>query len=222
MLNDIEYPAIKSMKKFPRVIGLVISALLFIVAALLYFTVRNQSCLIYGNINDVPCMPVAIVFGAGIGTPILADRVATAVSLYKNGKIGKILMTGDNGHLDYDEPNAMKFMAVAAGVPKKDIVCDYAGFRTYDSLYRARDIFDVQKAILVTQRFHLPRAIFIAKHLGITVIGIDASLRSYGLEQCWYELREILASEYAWLDVITQRKPKFLGKKESLFADCPN
>jgi SanA protein len=166
----------------------------------------------------VPNMPVAIVFGAGIGTPILADRVATAISLYKNGKISKILMTGDNGHLNYDEPYAMKSLAVAAGVPAKDVVCDYAGFRTYDSLYRAHDIFDVQKAVLVTQKFHLPRAIFIAKHLGLSVIGMDASLRSYGFEQCWYELREILASEYAWLDVITQRKPKFLGKKESLFA----
>jgi len=164
-------------------------------------------------------MPVAIVFGAGIGTPILTDRVSTAVSLYKGGKISKILMTGDNGHLNYDEPYAMKSLAVAAGVPKKDVVCDYAGFRTYDSLYRARDIFDIRNAILVTQGFHLPRAIFIAKNLGLSVIGINAALRSYGLEQYLYELREILASEYAWLDVTTQRKPKFLGKKESLFAD---
>ncbi len=206
------------MKKPKIIIGVGVGALLFIVGVSLYITVRNQSCLIYSNVDDVPCMPVAIVFGAGIGTQILADRVATAVALYKSGKIQKILMTGDNGHNDYDEPNAMRSLAMAAGVPRKDIVCDYAGFRTYDSLYRAHAIFDVRRAILVTQGFHLPRAIFIAKHLGLSVIGIDAALRSYGFEECWYELREILASEYAWLDVITQRKPKFLGKKESLFA----
>lgn len=206
------------MKKLQRKIPLVLASVIVILLALIYLNVHNQSDLIYKNIHDVPHMPVAIVFGAGIGTPILTDRVMTAISLYKSGKISKILMTGDNGHLNYDEPNAMKSLAVAAGVPGKDIVCDYAGFRTYDSLYRAHDIFDVEKAILVTQKFHLPRAIFIAKHLGLSVIGIDASLRSYGLEQCWYELREILASEYAWLDVITQRKPKFLGKKESLFT----
>ncbi len=212
------YQVIESVKKFQRAIFLAIAGLFLLASLFVYFTVRDQSGLIYNDIKDVPSMPVAIVFGAGIGTPVLADRVTTAVSLYKNGKIRKILMTGDNGHLNYDEPNAMKSLAMSAGVPKEDIVCDYAGFRTYDSLYRAHDIFDVREAILVTQSFHLPRAIFIAKHLGLSVVGINAALRSYGLEQCWYELREILASEYAWLDVITQRKPKFLGKKESVFT----
>lgn len=222
MSNGIAYRVIsllmKTMTKSQKAISLSIGTLFFIAIALGYFTVHNQANFICENINNVPNMPVAIVLGAGIGTPILIDRVATAVSLYKNGKICKILMTGDNGHIDYDEPNAMKSMAIAAGVPKDDIVCDYAGFRTYDSLYRARDIFDVRKAVLVTQRFHLPRAIFIAKHLGLSVVGMDAALRSYGFEQYIYELREILACEYAWLDVITQRKPKFLGKKEPLFA----
>ena len=188
----------------------------FALALFAYIDLRYQANPIYHNIHDVPEMPVAIVFGAGIGTPVLADRVATAVSLHRQGKVRKILMTGDNSHTNYDEPEAMKASAIAAGIPKEDIACDYAGFRTYDSLYRARNIFDVKKAVLVTQGFHLPRAIFIAKHLGLSVVGIDAGLRSYGSEQYWYSLREIVASEYAWLDVLTQRKPKFLGKKETL------
>ncbi len=182
----------------------------------LYFNVRQQASPLYRAIGDVPKMPVAIVFGAGVGTTILTDRVQTAVSLYKNGKVRKILMSGDNGHVDYDEPKAMKTLAVAQGVPFADVVCDYAGFRTYDSLYRARNIFDVRQAILVTQAFHLPRAMYIARHLGLSVVGIDAARHSYGFEQYFYELREIAAIETACFDVFTQRKPKFLGKKESL------
>lgn len=189
-----------------------------VAAAAIYFDVQRQANPVYQSIKEVPETPAAIVFGAGIGTAVLADRVHTAVSLYKSGKVRKLLMTGDNGHTDYDEPQAMKSLAVAAGVPGENIACDYAGFRTYDSLYRARDIFNVQQAVLVTQAFHLPRAMFIAKHLGLSVVGIDAARRSYGLEECWYQLREVAATESAWLDVMMQRKPRFLGKKEPLFA----
>lgn len=197
---------------------LLISVFVLLMASAAYFSLRHQAYPIYHDVRDAPNMPVAIVFGAGIGTPVLADRVKTAVSLHKCGKVHTLLMTGDNGHTNYDEPEAMKSLAIAAGIPRQDIVCDYAGFRTYDSLYRARSIFDVQKAILVTQGFHLPRAMFIAKNLGLSVVGVDATLRSYGAEQYWYDLREIIASEYAWFDVITQRKPKFLGKKEALLS----
>jgi SanA protein len=126
-------------------------------------------------------------------------------------------MTGDNGHINYNEPMAMKRVAVADGVPAQDIACDFAGFRTYDSLYRARDIFDVQNAVLVTQRYHLPRAIFLAEKLGLKVVGVDAGRHSY-VRQSWYDLREIAAAEAAWLDVITARQPKYLGKKEPLFV----
>ncbi len=203
-------------KRSSHKVLLAIFTLFVSVAILAYFVLRYEASPIYQKISDVPNTPVAIVFGAGIGTPVLTDRVRTAVFLHRQGKIRKILMTGDNGHTNYDEPEAMKALAVAAGIPKGDIVCDYAGFRTYDSLYRARKIFDVQKAVLVTQGFHLPRAMFIARHLGLSVVGIDAALRSYGIEQYLYNVREIIASECAWLDVITQRKPKFLGKKEIL------
>jgi SanA protein len=193
--------------------GLVIGACLFI-----YLDIRQQGGPVYSTINDVPEAPVAIVFGAGIGSTVLADRVETAVALYKSGKVRKVLMTGDNAHADYDEPHAMRASAMAKGVPDADIACDYAGFRTYDSLYRARNIFDITQAVLVTQAFHQPRAIYIAKHLGISAVGIDAAKHSYGIEQCLYELREIAATEAAWLDVFIRRKPRLLGKKEPLTA----
>jgi len=185
---------------------------------LIYNEVENQNYVIYQNIEDVPPMPAAIVFGAGIKSREANDRVATAVALYKHSKVKKLLMTGDNGHVNHNEPESMKNEAVTAGVPAADVTCDYAGFRTYDSLYRARNIFEVKKAVLVTQRYHLPRAMFLAQRLGLDVVGIDAGVRSYGVRQIWYDLREVGAAEAAWLDILTERRSKYLGKKEPLFG----
>jgi SanA protein len=186
---------------------------------LIYNDVENQHYSIYQNVADVPVMPAAIVFGAGIQSREAHDRVATAVALYKSGKVTKLLMTGDNGHVSHNEPEKMKQDAISLGVPASDITCDYAGFRTYDSLYRARNIFEVRQAVLVTQRYHLPRAMFLAQKLGLDVVGVDARKGSYGTRQFWYDLREIGAAEAAWFDILTERKSKYLGKKEPLFSD---
>lgn len=185
--------------------------------AAVYMQVEGRPHGIYTRVDEVPAMPAAIVFGAGIDSVEMKDRVAAAVALYKSGKVRKLLMTGDNGHITYNEPMAMRREAMAAGVPDADIGLDYAGFRTYDSLYRARDIFDLRRAVLVTQRYHLPRAIFLAENLGLNVVGLDAGMHSYR-RQKWYDLREIAAAEAAWFDVVSGRKPRFLGKKEPLFA----
>ena len=135
------------------------SLIIFLLLAVfvIYQMVEGETRDIFSQVGNVPPMPCAIVFGAGIASPEVRDRVQTAVALYKEGKVKKLLMTGDNGHVDYNEPLAMRQEALELGVPAADVVCDYAGFRTYDSLYRARDIFKVQKAVLVTQRYHLPR-----------------------------------------------------------------
>jgi SanA protein len=186
---------------------------------LVYNTVENGNYTIYSDVRQVPNMPAAVVFGAGIQSREAHDRVVTAVSLYKSGKVKKLLMTGDNGHVSYNEPEAMKRDAMQLGVPASDIACDYAGFRTYDSVYRAIQIFGLDKAVLVTQRYHLPRAMYLARHLGLDVVGLDASVQSYGKIQSWYDLREIGAAQAAWLDVAIGRKPKFLGKKEPIFPE---
>jgi SanA protein len=186
--------------------------------ALIYMYVEFGSYTIFKSVQDVPPMPAAIVFGAGIESREAHDRVAGAAALYKAGKVQKLLMTGDNSHVNYNEPAAMKRDAIGLGVPAGDIVCDYAGFRTYDSLYRARNIFEVDKAVLVTQRYHLPRAMYLAQRLGLDVVGLDAGVRSYGIWQLWYDLREVGAAEAAWLDILTERKAKYLGKKEPLFG----
>jgi SanA protein len=175
----------------------------------------NGGARIYTDLDAVPNAPVAIVFGAGYSehalSPVLRDRVDTGVALYKMHKVRKLLMTGDNGHLGYNEPDAMKDAAIREGVPARDILCDYAGFHTYDSLYRARDIFGVRRAILVTQTYHLHRALYTGCNLGLDVVGMSADRQSYP-DQAIYDRREILSCFAAWLDVnVTHPKPKYLG-----------
>ena len=181
-----------------------------------YVAVQRTRHLIVPSIAAAPNRPVAIVFGAA--GDILTDRVTTGVELYKAGKVQKLLMTGDNGRDGYNEPEDMKQQAIAEGVPAQDIVCDYAGFRTYDSLYRARDIFGVRSAILVTQRYHLPRALFLGKKLGLDVVGVDAARHRYA-GQAGFDLREIAAVEVAWWQAtVSHPQPKYLGKPEPLFT----
>jgi len=164
--------------------------------------------------TNAPSAPVAIVFGAA--GAIVMDRVRTGVDLYKSGKVRKLLMTGDNDRVSYNEPRGMRDEALRLGVPSGDIVCDYAGFRTYDSLYRARDIFGVTHALLVTQSYHLPRALYIGRGLGMNVQGVESDRRRYAL-QTLYDGREVMSTVRAWIDVnVTHPKPRYLGKREPI------
>ena len=127
---------------------------------------------------------MAIVFGAGLSrsgrpTPILRDRVETAAQLYFAGKVEKLLMSGENRFDTYSEPEAMRQYALSLGVPSEAIVLDYAGARTYDTCYRAKAIFGLDSALLVTQGFHLPRALFVCNALGLKAAGVEAANRRY-------------------------------------------
>lgn len=175
------------------------------------------------NIDGAPSRSVAIVFGAGLWrdgspTPVLRDRVATAADLYFNGKVEKLLLSGDNSTEFYNEPAAMHEYAVNLGVPEDDIVQDFAGRRTYDTCYRARAIFGVKDAILITQKFHLPRSIYTCNKLGIPSDGVPADLRTYRKRSLIYwNLREIPATLVAlWQIYITQPTP-ILGAPEPIF-----
>jgi vancomycin permeability regulator SanA len=166
-----------------------------------------------------PALPhnhVALVFGAGVrpdGGPsaMLADRVATAADLYKAGKVDKLLMTGDNGQVDYNEVAAMRRAAVNLGVPDRDIVLDHAGFNTWDSCYRAREVFSLKEATLVTQRFHLPRALHTCNYLKVKAIGVIADRQPYNTFN--NELRELPALMGNLFRVIINDQPRFLGPK---------
>ncbi len=175
---------------------------------------------IYASVNDLPRgeQPrIAIVFGAGLtrsGEPTAAlyDRVATAVDLYRSGLVNKLLLTGDNRFANYNEPEAMRRTAERLGVPNEDLVLDYAGRRTYDSCYRAREIFGVNHAILVTQAFHLDRALYLCDAFGIDSIGVVADRRNYTQStQTWWSIREAAATLAAWLDVNVRRPTPVLG-----------
>ncbi len=178
--------------------------------ALIYVRVQAHGATIYTHVSQVPPMPVAVVFGAQ--GDVLEDRVQTGADLYKAGKVKTLLLTGDNHTDDYNEPEQMREMALADGVPASALACDDAGFRTYDSVYRARAIFGVRRAVFVTQGYHLPRALYLGRSLGIEVVGMDAARRPYA-GQAWFDLREFFAVEAAWLDVTFHRRPKFLGPR---------
>lgn len=162
---------------------------------------------------------IAIVFGAGLTrsggpTPVLYDRVATAADLYQRGLIDKLLLTGDNRFENYNEPEAMRQTALRLGVPDSALVLDYAGRRTYDSCYRARSIFGVERAILVTQAFHLDRAMYLCTSFGIDAIGVMADRRAYtASSQTWWSIREAAATVAAWLDVNVLKPTPVLGEK---------
>ena len=161
-----------------------------------------------------------LVLGAGVWngntpSPMLADRLDCAIRLYFAGAAPKLLMSGDHGSDDYDEVNVMKDYAIAAGVPSEDIFMDHAGFSTYESVYRARDIFEVQRPVIVTQRYHMYRALYIADALGLDACGVSADTRRYA-GQSYRTARELLARAKDFVQCITQPEPTFLGEPVSI------
>lgn len=165
--------------------------------------------------EELSSWPAAIVFGAGYWpsgrlSDALSDRMDAAIGLYESGKVSRLLLTGDNSVADYNEPQAMAEYAERLGVPREAIVLDFAGRRTYDSCYRAKRVFGLEQAVLVTQEFHLPRALYTCDRLGLEVIGLVADRHQYVYGE-WYRVREVLALTRAWLDVELFRPLPVLG-----------
>ena len=151
------------------------------------------------------------VWEDGTPSPMLQDRLARGVELYKAGAAGKLLMSGDHGRQEYDEVDAMKRYAVEQGVPSEDVFMDHAGFSTYESIYRARDVFQAKKIIIVTQEYHLYRAVYIARQLGLEAYGVAAEDVSYG-GQTFRDLREVLARAKDLMICKWEPKPTYLGE----------
>ena len=168
------------------------------------------------NIEGVDCI---LILGAGIWgdkpSPMLEDRLKEWITLYKKGTTKKIIMSGDHSREDYDEVKIMKEYAESEGVPSEDIFMDHAGFSSYDSVYRAKEIFGVQKMIIVTQKYHLYRSLYIAKKLGIEAYGIESNLRTYP-GQVFREIREILARDKDYFKCIMKPEASIMGEKISL------
>lgn len=177
------------------------------------------------SVENAPSKRIAIIFGAGLrrdGTPtaVLRDRVETGVRLYFDGKVEKLLMSGDNSLVEYNEPESMRQYAASLGVPEQDIVLDYAGRRTYDTCYRAKSIFGLDSAILVTQKFHLPRALFLCNALGLESTGVEAD-NNYYLKRSrfFWNVREQFATFTAFVDVYLEKPTPILGQPEPIFVD---
>jgi SanA protein len=156
-----------------------------------------------------------LVLGAGVyngfPTAMLQDRLEQGIALYEAGTSGKLLMSGDHGRNEYDEVNVMKKYAVDKGVPSENVFMDHAGFSTYESLYRARDVFLVKKLIIVTQEYHMYRALYIAERLGLEAYGVAADPREYA-GQSYREAREVLARAKDCIYALVKPRPTYLGE----------
>ncbi|MDC0834909.1 protein of unknown function DUF218 [Geitlerinema sp. FC II] len=194
--------ALSSVRGIALLLPIAIPFLLFGYANLATYPYR------FGDLENIEPQPVAIVFGAGVWedgtpTPMLADRVLAGVALYKRGTVEKLLMSGDNRSPDYNEVDAMRRYAEARGVPREDIWLDRLGLSTYETCDRAKTQFGIDRAVLVTQRYHLPRAVYIARGLGIEAVGFG--VRDWGIytrgSMLSYSLREVPATVKAIVQV---------------------
>lgn len=194
--------------------------LVLVVASVLYVD-QGARGHVY-RLADVPAAPVALVLGAGVyepgdrPSPFLAARLDLARQLYVAGKVRVILVSGDNSRPDYNEPGGMSTWLTAHGVPADRVVADYAGFDTYDSCARARLVFGVTKLIVVTQTYHIERAVSLCRHLGIDATGVgDASVRDRYVSWWRATIREQGACVKAVWDLTLRRDPVFLGPHEA-------
>lgn len=164
------------------------------------------------NLSDVDCI---LILGAGVWgdkpSPMLEDRLLEGINLYNNNVSEKIIMSGDHGKEDYDEVNIMKEYAIQKGIPSENIFMDHAGFSTYESIYRAKEIFGAKKMVIVTQKYHLYRALYIANKLGVEAYGVNSDPRRY-VGETSREIREILARDKDFVKCIFKPKPTYLGE----------
>lgn len=172
----------------------------------------------------VPRAEAALVLGAQVrpdGSPsgMLADRVRAALELYRAGRVDKLLLSGDHGRADYDEVGTMRRLLLGAGVPAQDVFTDHAGFDTWDSAQRARRVFGVSSVTVVTQRFHMARALFAARRAGLTASGFEADRHDYGGVMRRLQAREALARVKVVGDAIAGAEPRFLGPQVPIAGD---
>ncbi len=218
---------LKHLLKFLRGLLAALAALAFVTLLVprLITTIHG-----WGRVYSVEAAPAeraAIVFGAGLtrsglATPILRDRVETAAQLYFAGKVQTLLMSGTTEASHYSEPAAMQEYALSLGIPAQAIVLDDAGFRTYDTCYRAKAIFGLDSALLVTQGFHMPRALFLCNALGLQASGVIAANRRYWLLSLLiWNAREQVATLGALVDVYVSHPTPVLGKRQPILQPRP-
>ena len=204
----------KTLKK------ILISLLIMIIIGLLIilginFYVKNNAKQSIVSINKLnKDYDAILVLGAGLRngkpSPVIKDRLDTAYEGYESGASNKIIVSGDHGTKTYDEVNVMKNYLIDKGVPSENIFMDHAGFSTYDSIYRAKNIFQASDIVIVTQKYHLYRSLYLAKRLGLNAVGVSATLRDY-TGSLKFEAREILARDKDFVKVMFKPDADVMG-----------
>jgi SanA protein len=196
-------------------------SIIFLIFLGINFLILDYSKNIF-DLENLKESQVALVLGAGVHnkyiSDIFKDRIDSAIELYEEGKVKKILISGDHGSKSYDEVNIAKSYLLGKNVKEEDIFLDHAGFDTYDSVYRAKEVFEVTDCIIISQKFHLARALYIAYSLNLNTQGFSADLHNYiGFER--NNIREFLARIKAFFNVSLKSYPKFLGPKIDIYGD---
>jgi len=205
------------LKRIIKIIIILIVAAVVVTLIINSYVKNTGSKYIVGE-SDAPISDVVLILGAyvrpnGDVSSMLNDRLTVGLELYQQGKASKIIVSGDHGTVSYDEVNAMKQYLMDRGVKDEDIFMDHAGFSTYESMYRARDIFQVKKLLIVTQEYHLMRAVFIAHELGMEAYGVASDRHDYGKVMGVYGLREIAAREKDFFKAkVFKPEPTYLGE----------
>jgi len=206
------------MKKVIVFCLITIILMIIIVFGINFYVVKSINNLIikeddYSKLSDVDCI---IILGAGVRdnkpTPMLEDRLLEGINLYHKNVSQKIIVSGDHGRKEYDEVNIMKDFLIEKGIPSENIFMDHAGFSTYESIYRLKEIFEAKKVVIVTQKYHLFRALYIANKLGLEAYGVGSDPRLY-VGSTMREIREVLARNKDFVKCIFKLKPTYLGEK---------
>lgn len=204
------------------IIGIILIIILFFILIGINFLVvfsTSSRIVNYEELKEEENIDAILILGAGIWgnkpSHMLEDRLLEGINLYNKNISNNIIMSGDHGKVDYDEVNLMKKFAIEKGVLSEDVFMDHAGFSTYESLYRAKEIFGAKKIVIVTQKYHLYRALYVARSLGIEAYGVASNPREYA-GQIIRDFREILARDKDFFTSIIKPKPTYLGEKISL------
>ena len=205
------------------IISIIILTVLILITTINFYIIKSTESKIKNakeiKEKDIDCI---LILGAGIWgnrpSYMLEDRLLEGANLYNKKIAPKIIVSGDHGKEEYNEVKVMKDFLIEKGIPSNDIFMDHAGFSSYDSIYRAKDIFKVKKLVIVTQKYHLYRSLYIAKKLQLKAYGIKADRRKYR-KQTYRELREIFARNKDFFKCILKPKPKYLGEKIPITGD---
>lgn len=218
------FKRIRLPKKAKYILAMLVVLLCTTFFAVNWYVVNTAKNDIY-TADTVPSADAILVLGAyvfpdGTLSNMLYDRLVTGYELWALDTAPKIIVSGDHGRTQYDEVNAMKRFMMDKGVPGRDVFMDHAGFSTYESMYRARDIFQAKRVVIVTQHYHLSRAIFIARSLGLEAYGVASDRQEYGPVMAHNILREMAArNKDFWLAAVIKPEPTFLGEAIPVFGD---